>query len=670
MSCFIRRCSFCCLLLFVACMISPAGAKAENPNSNSISKTFPGVKSVWNGFDRYDFTCDGRKCIVVTPKKAAEGRPWIWRARFFGHEPQTDLALLAHGFHLAYIDCVELYGNAESVAHWNAFYDLLTTQHGLAKRVALEGMSRGALYVFNWAARNSEKVACIYADAPCCDIHSFLHRKDNKHLNDFLVNWLKAFGITEQQAAASFHDQPIDLLEPLARAGVPLLHVVGDADEEVPVAEHTAIVESRYKKLGGQITVIHKPGVGHHPHSLKDPTPIVEFILRNTPTANQTVGAKTPADVAARMKKFVDDGEVSGVVAVIGRRDKILCNEAVGLRDIDARRPMTQNTLFRIASMTKPITSVGLMILVDEGRVSIDDNVEKYLPEFRGQMVVASRTKDTVTLKKPQRPIKIRDLLTHTSGLASTGEMPGLADLAEKRDRTLAEGVLAVSQRPLNFEPGSQWAYSNFGIDTLGRIVEVVAEQPYENFLKTRIFEPLGMTDTAFYPNWEQLNRTATAYDFKNGKLVALTAHHIAPGENVRYPFPAGGLYSTGSDLAKFYQMMLGRGSYQGRRILSEKAVAAMTSLQTGDLKAGFVPGMGFGLGVGYVREPVGVTRMLSVGSFGHGGYYATQAWVDPKQDFFIVLMIQRLGLQPNGDASKLREALQELAVEMVQNLK
>ena len=249
---------------------------------------FPGVKSQWNGYDRYDFTCDGRKCILVTPKKAAASKPWIWRARFFGHEPQTDLALLARGFHLAYMDVVELLGNAEAVAHWNVFYRELTTRHGLAKRVALEGMSRGGLYVYNWAAANPEKVACIYGDAPVCDIRSWTQRKTRtRSAERFLATWLKCYGLTEDQAA-NFRGSPVDRLEPLARHKVPLLHVVGDADESVPVAENTAILETRYKKLGGQITVIHKPGVGHHPHSLQDPTPIVEFIVRSTlPTATR-----------------------------------------------------------------------------------------------------------------------------------------------------------------------------------------------------------------------------------------------------------------------------------------------------------------------------------------------------------------------------------------------
>ncbi|NLF69990.1 MAG: prolyl oligopeptidase family serine peptidase [Candidatus Anammoximicrobium sp.] len=261
-------------LLFLGFALPAAVVIAADPGP------FPGVRSQWNGYDRYDFACDGRKCILVTPKKAAPGKPWIWRARFFGHEPQVDLTLLARGFHLAYMDVVEMYGNPAAVAHWNAFYQELTTRQGLARRVALEGMSRGGLYIYNWAAANPEKVACIYADAPVCDIHSWAKRKDQSPATArFFADWLKSYGLTEDQLA-DYRGNPIDRLEPLSRAGVPLLHVVGDADDVVPVAENTAILETRYRKLGGHIEVIHKPEVGHHPHSLTDPTPIVDFIVR------------------------------------------------------------------------------------------------------------------------------------------------------------------------------------------------------------------------------------------------------------------------------------------------------------------------------------------------------------------------------------------------------
>ena len=239
-------------------------------------------KSDWNGYDRYDFVYDTRHCIVVVPKEPAEHLPWIWRARFFGHEPQTDLALLDKGFHLVYMDVADLFGAPVAVNHWNAFYDYLTERHGFHPRVALEGMSRGGLIIYNWASADPEKVACIYADNPVCDFKSWPGGRGQGKFDQ--RSWqacLKAYGLTEEQALAYKHN-PVDNLEPLARAVVPTLHVCGTADTVVPMPKNTEIIEQRYKKLGGKITVIRKPGVDHHPHSLKDPTPIVDFILTYT----------------------------------------------------------------------------------------------------------------------------------------------------------------------------------------------------------------------------------------------------------------------------------------------------------------------------------------------------------------------------------------------------
>jgi CubicO group peptidase (beta-lactamase class C family) len=364
--------------------------------------------------------------------------------------------------------------------------------------------------------------------------------------------------------------------------------------------------------------------------------------------------------IPSAMQGFVDRHEVAGVVTVVGRHDGIIACHAVGFRDLESREPMTKDSLFLICSMTKPLTGTAVMLLADEGKLAIDDPVEKHLGEFRGQMLVAGRSAGGVTLKRPARKITIRDLLTHTSG---QGGMPeGLADLYRKRDRTLSEAVMAFSQRPLEFEPGSKWAYSSVGTDVLGRIVEVVGRMPYEEFMKKRIFEPLGMRDTMFYPDDRQCRRVAVLYEVKPGQLVRSANPPIGSGHHARYPLPAGGVYSTGADLARFYQMALNGGRYQGRQLVSEKSLRAMTSVQSGQFEVGFVPGMAYGLGWGVVRQPQGVTRMLSPGTFGHGGAYGTQGWVDPKQDLFVILLIQRTGVR-NGDASEIRGRFQELAV-------
>ncbi len=372
-------------------------------------------------------------------------------------------------------------------------------------------------------------------------------------------------------------------------------------------------------------------------------------------------GEKKQSSIATGMLKFVASAEIAGSVTVVGNAEKILSFDVVGMSNLESRHEMERTTLFRIASMTKPITAVGIMILADEGKIDIESPVEKYLPEFRNQWLISEQSKDKIVLKKPARLVTIRDLLTHTSGFP--GAMPdGLRELYARRNHSLAEAIMALSQRPLQFEPGSKWSYCNPGIDTLGRVIEVVSGNSYEDFLSTRIFEPLGMVDTTFYPNAQQLERAAILYSKVKGKLVPPKIPAPAKKQKVRYPIPAGGLFSTGDDLAKFYQMMLRQGQGPKGAILRVETVQKMTQSHTGDLAAGFTPGMAWGLGWGVVQKPVGVTAMLSAGTFGHGGAFGTQAWIDPHKKLFMVLLIQRQGL-PNSDASAMREEFQNLAV-------
>jgi hypothetical protein len=239
---------------------------------------FPGSTRDWNGFVRHDFDVDGRGCRVVCPKKAASGKPWIWRARFWAHEPQADLALLEKGFHVVYMDVAGFYGSPKAVDHWDSFYEFLTAKHNFSKKPALEGMSRGGLIIYNWAIKNPQKVACIYADAPVLDIRSWPGGKGRG--NASRSDWeecLDAYAISEAEAVSSY-DGPLDNLETLVAAGIPILHVVGAIDIIVPVSENSRILEKRYREFGGDIKVITKPDTGHHPHSLKDPKPIVDFI--------------------------------------------------------------------------------------------------------------------------------------------------------------------------------------------------------------------------------------------------------------------------------------------------------------------------------------------------------------------------------------------------------
>ncbi len=364
------------------------------------------------------------------------------------------------------------------------------------------------------------------------------------------------------------------------------------------------------------------------------------------------------AAAASPLQQFVDDGAIAGAVTLVARRDKIVRLEAVGYADLEKRVPMRTDNLFWIASMTKPITATAVMMLQDEGKLSIEEPVEKYLPEFKGQWMIAEKGKDTLTLKHPARPITLRDLLTHTSGL---GEIP-----PPRPDCSLAELVMAYSQRPLQFEPGSRWSYSTAGINVLGRIVEVVSGQAFADFLDARLLRPLGMRDTTFWPTPRQVRRLAKSYaPASSGRGLEETNIYFVKGDlsdRHRTPFPGGGLFSTASDLCRFYQMILNGGVAGNRRFLSETAVKQMTTTQTGDLKTGFVDGMSFGLGWGVVKQPQGVTAMLSPGTFGHGGAYGTQGWVDPKRGAIFVMLIQRAKL-PNADASDMRRVFQQTAV-------
>ncbi|HJT36183.1 MAG TPA: serine hydrolase domain-containing protein [Pirellulales bacterium] len=368
--------------------------------------------------------------------------------------------------------------------------------------------------------------------------------------------------------------------------------------------------------------------------------------------------------VRAAMQPFVDSGDVAGIVTFIGNKDGVVDVQVLGVADIEQKLPMRRDTIFRIASMTKPITALAIMQLVEEGKLNVEDPVEKYLPEFKGQLLLVSKEGDTVTLKKPSRPIAVKDLLTHTSGLPNYP--PGLADVYQKRNRTLSETTIAISQAPLAFEPGSKWSYCNPGIDTLGRIVEVVSGRPYDVYLAERIFQPLGMIDTTPYPTAEQLARVAVTYGKEEGRLTARPGGVLDYAGGAKHPVPAGGLFSTGDDLAKLYQCLLNHGTQGGVQIIGAKTLAEMTREHTGDLRAGFVDGSAWGYGLSLVREPQGVTQNLSAGSFGHGGAYGTQGWIDPVKGVYTILLLQRTGL-PNSDGSAMRKALHDAAAHLGQ---
>jgi CubicO group peptidase (beta-lactamase class C family) len=355
--------------------------------------------------------------------------------------------------------------------------------------------------------------------------------------------------------------------------------------------------------------------------------------------------------VTQAMERAIGSQEIAGAVTLVLEGDKVVHLAATGKADLAADRPMRPDAIFWIASMTKPITAAAVLMLQDEGKLSIEDPVAKHIPEFE-----KLKTADG----QPAR-VTVRQLLTHTSGLAEiSGEQA-------KDLKTLAEAIPLYVAKPVQFEPGSKWVYCQSGINTAARVVEIVSGQAFPEFLDKRLFGPLGMKDTTFYLDDAQAGRLATSYrrtqDGRLEKAEIGLLHGKAPTARDRYPAANGGLFSTAPDYAKFCRMLLDGGEADGRRLLSPASVMLMSTLQTGSLKTGFTPGNGWGIGCCVVREPQGITAMLSPGTFGHGGAYGTQAWIDPKMKRAYVLMVQRANF-PNSDDSPVRRAFQEAAAE------
>jgi CubicO group peptidase (beta-lactamase class C family) len=300
--------------------------------------------------------------------------------------------------------------------------------------------------------------------------------------------------------------------------------------------------------------------------------------------------------------------------------------------DIAGKKPMRPDAMFWIASQSKPLTCTALMVLVDDGKVNVDDPVDKYLPEFKGQMVVAERDEYRLLLKKPTRPMLVRDLMSHVSGLP--GITPMMAPTLD--GLPLAKTVLANTMVPLESEPGTKYKYSNPGMNTVGRIVEVVSGMPYERFMDERIFKPLGMKDTTFWPNTEQLARLAKSYkptaDKADLEETTISSLRYPLDDHTRYAFPGGGLFSTAIDLSRFYRMIANDGVFEGQRILSERSVAQMTVDQTGEAKSAY--GFGFGTNGRFVT---------------HGGAYGTNSRYDRDHQLITIFLVQHAGWTRDG---------------------
>ena len=274
---------------------------------------FPGKQSEWAGYDRYDFRCYGRQATVVVPRKAAEGKPWIWRPAFFGAFPTVDQALLAKGFHVVYYDLTHLYGSPRAMRLGTDFYNVMCRYYGLSPKVTLEGFSRGGLCALNWAAKHPESVSCIYLDAPVCDVFSWPGRQRTALWNDLLQEW-----DLDEEEMSSFQGNPVDScnLAPLAKAGIPIMAVCGDSDKTVPYEDNMKVVAQRYRALGGVVEEIVKPGCDHHPHSLDRPEPVVDFIVRNQPDYQKHQHIHRRGSLINSFIKF--SREKKGCVAFLG----------------------------------------------------------------------------------------------------------------------------------------------------------------------------------------------------------------------------------------------------------------------------------------------------------------------------------------------------------------
>ena len=357
------------------------------------------------------------------------------------------------------------------------------------------------------------------------------------------------------------------------------------------------------------------------------------------------------------IQRYIDDGRISGAITMVSRRGKVAHFEAQGQRDLEKKAPMRKDAIFRIASMSKPITGVAILMLMEEGKLRLTDPVSRFIPEFTDTKVAIVKTparpaangqpaRDAEVYTVPaDREITIRDLLTHTSGLESgaVGNRIGARMAPRTMTFDLAKYVPTLGQVPLDFQPGSRWSYSLLaGMETLGRIVEVASGMTFDQFLKQRLFDPLEMIDTTFVPSEAQLARSVTLYDDRDGKLARietpgwLTTKTLFSG--------GGGLWSTAEDYMRFGQMLGNGGVFNGKRILSPRTIDLMASNHVGDLYAGTggnAKGLGFGLAVDVVLDNAAAGRRVSNGTFAWGGAFGTYFWVDRKEALVGVLMVQ-----------------------------
>ena len=381
------------------------------------------------------------------------------------------------------------------------------------------------------------------------------------------------------------------------------------------------------------------------------------------PGINQDIVGKIPG----AMRRFVDEKTVAGVVTLVAHGNDILEFDAQGMADAEAGRPMRKDSIFQIMSMTKPVTAIGIMMLAEEGKLSVRDPVEQYLPEFKNLRVVTNQGPDAARLGIPDHAITIRDLLTHTAGFTDAAPAD-IKDYRQLMNVPLDQVVGQLAKEPLLFQPGTAWSYSSAGIEVLGRIIEVCSGQKYEDFISERILKPLGMKDSFFFPPADKVDRIAMVYDGEGGKLVRAPGT-ILGGDPAKhrqgavFPAPGWGLYSTAEDLLHLYRMMLNGGAYEGHRYLSPFSVHVMTEPHTTEIeRKGWMRGSDYGLAWEVVTDPLGELAGHNIGSFGHGGAFGTQGWIDPTNQLISIMLIQRA----DGDTDSMARVFLNMAEDSV----
>ena len=353
--------------------------------------------------------------------------------------------------------------------------------------------------------------------------------------------------------------------------------------------------------------------------------------------------------VSELIDRHIAAGEITGAVTLVARNGRIARLEAQGVTDLTSGRPMTTDTIFRIASMSKPVAGVAIMMLIEEGRVRLDDPVSRYLPSFKEPRVIVSATgpvsgvpDEEIETFAAKREITVFDLLTHTSGVMSGSASNAAGRRYSNRRHELGLAwVDELGRVPLEFEPGERWAYSALaGFDILSRIVELASGQDFNSFLEARIFEPLGMNDTTFWPTPAQRQRLVTSYDLgDDGTLDVRDNPDSMSGEI--YFSGAGGLMTTAQDYAQFAMMLANRGSLNGVRLLAPRTVDFLGGAHIPDTLPGRPAGEGYGLSVRVITDPIARGTLLSEGAFGWSGAYGTHFWADPRENLVGIMMIQ-----------------------------